>query len=103
MPPFLHSPLRFQYSTAFVVSECREPIKAEKHLLRIPSAAEVTGHGIRVGEMQAKLLAKIEELTLRLIRMEKENLELRREMEAIKASVKRDTISMLQFRFDPGA
>ena len=35
--------------------------------LGIPSTQEVAEHGINVGEMQAKLLAKIEELTLHVI------------------------------------
>ncbi|MNL28293.1 hypothetical protein D3C87_1499300 [compost metagenome] len=37
----------------------------------IPSAEEVKANGIDLGEMNAKLLQKIEELTLHLISMEK--------------------------------
>jgi len=33
--------------------------------------------GVSVGEMQSKLLAKVEELTLHMIQQEKENQELR--------------------------
>lgn len=50
--------------------EVRETIKREKHLPGIPSAAEITQNGIGLGEMQAKLLAKIEELTLHVISQE---------------------------------
>ncbi|KAF2515007.1 hypothetical protein EYY60_02815 [Flavobacterium zhairuonense] len=47
---------------------------AEKgHLENIPSEEEVLKNGINLGEMNAKLLQKIEELTLYLIEMKKEN------------------------------
>ena len=39
----------------------------------IPSAKEVEKTGISIGEMQAKLLRKIEEMTLYLIEIKKEN------------------------------
>ncbi|WP_084241526.1 hypothetical protein [Pedobacter africanus] len=39
----------------------------------IPSAAEVKANGIDVGAMNAKLLQKIEELTLHLIEQNKKN------------------------------
>jgi hypothetical protein len=43
----------------------------------IPSEAEAKERGVSVGEMQAKLLAKIEELTLHMIQQDKENRKLR--------------------------
>jgi hypothetical protein len=52
-------------------------ITANHHLPDIPSEAEVKEKGVSVGEMQAKLLAKVEELTLHLIAQEKEIKELR--------------------------
>jgi hypothetical protein len=42
-------------------------IQANKHLPEIPTTAEVQENGISVGEMNAKLLQKIEELTLYVI------------------------------------
>ena len=54
------------------LSEVESHIKAEKHLPGIPSAAEVAEHGVSMGDMQSKLLAKVEELTLHLIAQEKE-------------------------------
>jgi len=54
------------------LSEVEAQIKAEKHLPGIPSAAEVAEHGVSLGDMQSKLLAKIEELTLRQIAQEKQ-------------------------------
>lgn len=43
------------------------------HLENIPSEEEVLKDGINLGEMNAKLLQKIEELTLYLIELKKEN------------------------------
>ncbi|ACU03273.1 hypothetical protein [Pedobacter heparinus] len=48
-------------------------IKEKGHLPGIPSAAEVKANGIDLGEMNAKLLQKIEELTLHLIEQDKFN------------------------------
>jgi hypothetical protein len=53
------------------LSEVEAHIKAHQHLPGIPSASEVAENGISVGEMQAKLLAKIEELTLHQIEQQK--------------------------------
>lgn len=52
------------------LSEVSDHIKRYGHLPNIPSAHEVANQGIAVGEMQAKLLAKIEELTLHIIALE---------------------------------
>ena len=46
-------------------------IKTNKHLPEIPSEKEVKENGINLGEMQGKLLLKIEELTLYIIELEK--------------------------------
>lgn len=48
-------------------------IQKEHHLPGIPSEADVKAKGVNLGEMQAKLLAKIEELTLHLIKEEEKN------------------------------
>lgn len=47
-------------------------IAQKGHLINIPSAEEVAKNGIQLGEMNAKLLEKIEELTLYTIAQEKE-------------------------------
>ncbi|SMC75327.1 hypothetical protein [Pedobacter africanus] len=49
------------------LQETEKHIKDKGHLPGIPSAAEVKANGIDLGEMNAKLLQKIEELTLHLI------------------------------------
>jgi hypothetical protein len=46
-------------------------VKTNKHLPEIPSAAEVKEKGLSMGEMQNKLLQKIEELTLYVIEQQK--------------------------------
>ncbi|WP_109301136.1 hypothetical protein [Aquimarina sp. AU474] len=46
-------------------------IKTNGHLINIPSENEVIENGIQLGEMNAKLLEKIEELTLYTIAQEK--------------------------------
>jgi hypothetical protein len=65
------------------LSEVAKYIEANHHLPDIPSADEVKQKGMGVGDMEAKLLAKIEELTLHMIqadernnRLEKQNQEL---------------------------
>jgi hypothetical protein len=47
-------------------------IKINKHLPELPSATEVMENGINVGEMNALLLKKIEELTLYIIDQQKQ-------------------------------
>jgi len=55
------------------LEETEKHIKEKGHLPGIPSAAEVEKNGIELGDMNKKLLQKIEELTLYLIEMKKEN------------------------------
>ena len=45
-------------------------IKQNGHLPNIPSAAEVEKEGIQLGEMNALLLQKVEELTLYIIELQ---------------------------------
>jgi len=59
-------------------------IKAEKHLPGIPSAREVAGKGVSLGDMQTLLLAKIEELTLHQIELNKRVKALEEENAALK-------------------
>ena len=48
-------------------------IQENHHLPNIPSEAEVEEKGVSLGDMQAKLLAKIEEITLHMIQAEDRN------------------------------
>ncbi|MFL9485769.1 hypothetical protein ACI6Q2_23525, partial [Chitinophagaceae bacterium LWZ2-11] len=55
------------------LAQVEQFIKDNKHLPDVPSAKEVTDKGLDVGDNQAMLLKKIEELTLYMIEMKKEN------------------------------
>ncbi|WP_228724361.1 bZIP transcription factor [Spirosoma sp. KUDC1026] len=55
------------------LSDVAQFVQANKHLPGVPSASEVVEQGIDVAKMDAKLLEKIEELTLYSIELEKEN------------------------------
>lgn len=61
------------------LSEVEAYIALHGHLPGLPSAAEVAANGVDLGESQALLLEKVEELTLHLIKLEKENAELKAE------------------------
>lgn len=54
------------------LSEVERFIKKNGHLAEIPSAEEMKKNGIRVGDLQMKLLQKVEELTLYSIKQKKE-------------------------------
>ncbi|GAK48861.1 hypothetical protein U14_00072 [Candidatus Moduliflexus flocculans] len=69
------------------LSDVEQHISTQKHLPGIPSAQEVAANGISVGEMQAKLLQKVEELTLHLIDQDKKLAALQQENEALKESI----------------
>jgi hypothetical protein len=59
------------------LSEVAEYVRANHHLPDIPAGKEIEAKGVSLGDMQSKLLAKIEELTLHMIEMEKEDRALR--------------------------
>lgn len=54
------------------LSDLEQHIKARKHLPGIPPESEIAKDGVKLGEMQSKLLQKIEELTLYIIDLRKE-------------------------------
>jgi hypothetical protein len=58
------------------LSEVHTYIQQHRRLPDMPSAEEVREKGVGLGEMQVKLLAKIEELTLQMIQMDRRNQEL---------------------------
>ena len=55
------------------LDEVAEFIEAKGHLPDIPSAREVAANGLTLGQMNAKLLQKVEELTLYLLDLQKQN------------------------------
>ncbi len=60
------------------ITELEKYIKENKKLPEMPSANEVSDQGIEIGEMQARMLKKIEELTLYVIELKKEIQELKK-------------------------
>jgi hypothetical protein len=54
------------------LTEVESYIKANKHLPDVPSAKEVEKDGLDVGDMNKKLLQKVEELTLYMIEQQKQ-------------------------------
>jgi len=69
------------------IHEVEAFISINKHLPDIPSAAEVTKDGIDVGEMNQKLLQKIEEQMLYIIEMNKKVTTLTNEVKDLKEKV----------------
>lgn len=65
------------------LDELEARIESEGHLPGMPSAEEAARDGVGVGEMQTRLLEKIEELTLYMIELRKENDELRSRLDAL--------------------
>ena len=59
------------------LAELNSYILKNKHLPGIPTSEEVKKDGIDIGEMQGKLLQKIEELTLYVIKQQNEIEELK--------------------------
>ena len=69
----------FVFSKSYKLRSLKEVenyINENQHLPEVPSAKEVAAKGISVGDTQALLLKKIEELTLYIIELKKENIDL---------------------------
>ncbi|MCZ4407638.1 hypothetical protein O3Q51_02375 [Cryomorphaceae bacterium 1068] len=66
------------------LNELEEYIKTENHLPGVPSASEVEeADGIMLGEMQRVTVEKLEELTLYILELKKENDQLKERIEAL--------------------
>jgi hypothetical protein len=65
------------------INEVADFITANGHLPGVPSAATVAAEGIELGQMNALLLTKIEELTLYMIELKKENESIQRQLDAL--------------------
>ena len=68
------------------LSDLKEYIDKYKHLPDVPSGQEIKETGVNLGEMNSILLRKIEELTLYLIDLKKENLELEKKIDKLETS-----------------
>jgi hypothetical protein len=71
------------------LTEVSDYIKTNHHLPEIPSAADMSQNGVSLGDLQSKLLAKIEELTVHMIEAEKENQKLRDRVAKLEAATPR--------------
>ena len=65
------------------LEELEKQIQQQKHLPNIPSAAEIDKKGIELGDMSRRLLEKVEELTLYIIELKKENKSLSERLQKI--------------------
>ncbi|SEO96476.1 hypothetical protein SAMN05444671_3866 [Flavobacterium sp. CF108] len=70
------------------LEEVEKHINEKGHLENIPSEKEVLKNGINLGEMNAKLLQKIEEMTLYMIEMKKDISVLKQENKELKSQIK---------------
>lgn len=68
------------------LEEVKNHIAEEGHLPAMPSAEEVEEHGVNLGDMDAKLLEKIEELTLYIIKQDERISGLESQLKAIDQS-----------------
>ena len=62
-------------------------IQANHHLPNIPSAEEISAQGLDVASMQVKTMEKVEELTLYMIQLMKQNKALQKEIAELKSSI----------------
>jgi hypothetical protein len=70
------------------LSEVKSYIDQNHHLPEIPSAEQMKKDGLNVGEMNTKLLQKIEELTLYLIDKDKQVMQLKSQVEQLQNQAK---------------
>jgi hypothetical protein len=68
------------------LSEVEQHIAANGHLPGIPSEKEVLANGVNLGEMDSKLLAQIEQLTLHMIALNKKLESQQAEIQALRAA-----------------
>lgn len=66
------------------LAEVEQFIADNNHLPGVPAACDVEEEGLNVGEMQKIMMEKIEELTLYVIELQKQNESLKAEIEALK-------------------
>ena len=66
------------------LDELSEYVQQNKHLPEVKSAAEMEQDGVTMGEMQIKLLQKVEELTLYIIQQQQTIYELKQEINDLK-------------------
>jgi hypothetical protein len=73
------------------LQEVEDFIKENKHLPEIPSAQEIEKNGLMLAEMNMSLLKKIEEITLYMIEMKKENEIQNQKIQSLESKLKNKT------------
>jgi hypothetical protein len=68
------------------LDELETYINENKHLPGIPTASEVEQEGLKLGEMNKAMMEKVEELSLYVIQLSKDNKKLQAEIDALKKS-----------------
>ena len=66
------------------LEELKQSITIHRHLPNIPSAKEVADEGILIGDMQKRMMEKIEELTLYVIQLHEANEKQSKEIELLR-------------------
>jgi hypothetical protein len=69
------------------LSEVETYINQNQHLPDVTSAAEIQKDGLQVGKQMTEMMQKIEELTLYVIDLKKENTNIQKENEALKMRI----------------
>ena len=70
--------------TLLPLHEVEQFITANQHLPNVPSAAEVEANGVNIGEMNAVLIQKVEELTLYILQQNKKLTDLQNQIDELK-------------------
>lgn len=65
------------------LSELNTFIKQYRHLPDMPTEDDVSANGLAIGDLQSRLLQKIEELTLYVIKLDQENTRIRRRIASL--------------------
>lgn len=69
------------------LAEVEQFVNQNSHLPGIPAAAEIEKNGILVGDLQKRMVEKMEELTLYVIQLDKENRELKKAVAELQQQV----------------
>lgn len=71
------------------ISALEQYISTHQHLPEIPSATEIAKDGLDLGDMNKRLLQKVEELSLYIIQLDKKNKELESRLKLVESANKR--------------
>ena len=69
------------------LADLEKSIKKEQHLPDIPAAADMESNGIMLGDMNRRIMEKVEELTLYIIDLNKKNEKLQQEVNMLKTQM----------------